>query len=293
MNSSGKGFSLVELLLALTVSLALVMMMFQLFHQNERVFRDQTLLMEMQQSARIVASQIADEIRMAGQGVPLSATDFDTVPSEAVAVILGSSTDNRIDFRAGLSNTETATLSGPNDFTLGVSRSVAVGSPAGFTIGKFVYISGPGAVGTRTWLRAELTGVGPSAMTLTPRNSGSGSTAIHFSVPSTVSLEEAVSIFLNDGSVRRATATNLSDPSKPGWSGANEIGQHFKALTFTYYDTAGNIVKPTTLSNRTAIVRVDVLLTVETAAPLTNGDRPTYTLALRSIPRNARLRNAS
>jgi hypothetical protein len=269
------------------------MMMFQLFHQNERVFRDQTLLMEMQQSARIVVSQIADEIRMAGQGVPVSATDFDTVPSEAVAVIFGSSTDNRIDFRAGLSNTETATISGPNDFTLGASRSVAVESTAGLTIGKFVYVSGPGTGGTWTWLRGELTGVGPTALILTPRNNGSSSAAIHFSGSSTVSLEEAVSIFLSDGSVRRATATNLSDPSKPAWSGANEIGQHFTALTFTYYDAAGNIVKPTSLSNRVAIARVDILLTVETAAPLSNGDRPTYTLSLRSIPRNARLRNTS
>ena len=62
-----KGFSLIELLVALVVALGLATMMFQLFHQNERVIRDQTLIMEMRQTARVVASQIADEIRMAGQ----------------------------------------------------------------------------------------------------------------------------------------------------------------------------------------------------------------------------------
>src|SRR5262245_25992814 len=122
-----KGFSLIELLVALAIGLVLTTMMFQLFHQSERAIRDETLVMEMQQTARIVIAQVADEIRMAGQGVPTYAAGFETVPSEAAAVILGSSTANRIDFRAGLSNVETATNSGGStDFSLGVSRSVSV-----------------------------------------------------------------------------------------------------------------------------------------------------------------------
>src|SRR4051812_12233409 len=118
------GFSLIELLVALSVTMLLASMMFQLFHQNERVLREQTLLMEMHQTARIVISQIADEIRMAGQGVPLYATASDVGPSEAVAVILGSSTASRIDFRAGLSNVETTATGSPVDFSLNASRSL-------------------------------------------------------------------------------------------------------------------------------------------------------------------------
>src|SRR5215470_18258811 len=98
MNRQTKGFSLIELLIALSIALGLSAMMFQLFHQNERVIRDQTLIMEMQQTARVVASQIADEIRMGGQGVPIYASRFDTAPSEATAVILASSNATRIDF---------------------------------------------------------------------------------------------------------------------------------------------------------------------------------------------------
>src|ERR1700747_1023607 len=101
MRSHKSGFSLVELMIALLIVLAIGSMTFQLFRQNERVIRDQTLIMEMQQTARVVLSQIADEVRMAGQGVPVYASTFDTAPSEAVAVILGSSNANRIDFRAG------------------------------------------------------------------------------------------------------------------------------------------------------------------------------------------------
>src|SRR5215471_6787440 len=128
MTQRQTGFSLIEVLVTLSIVLCLSTMMFQFFHQNERVIRDQTLIMEMQQTARIVASQIADEIRMAGQGVPVYASSFDTVPSEAVAVILSSSNASRIDFRAGLSNVETTTNTVALDFTLGVSRSVSVAS---------------------------------------------------------------------------------------------------------------------------------------------------------------------
>src|SRR5512138_2209653 len=116
MTERQTGFSLIEVLVALSIVLCLSTMMFQLFHQNERVLRDQTLIMEMQQTARIVISQIADEIRMAGQGVPLYATAFDAGPSEAAAVILDSSSASRIDFRAGLSNVETTAV-GAADFS--------------------------------------------------------------------------------------------------------------------------------------------------------------------------------
>jgi prepilin-type N-terminal cleavage/methylation domain-containing protein len=87
-HQQSSGFSLIELLLALMVSLVLATMMFQLFHQSERVLRDQMLIMEMQQTARIVTSQIADELSMAGQGLPLYASRLDSPPSEATAIFL-------------------------------------------------------------------------------------------------------------------------------------------------------------------------------------------------------------
>jgi prepilin-type N-terminal cleavage/methylation domain-containing protein len=291
MTVESKGFSLIEMLVALTVALTVVTMTFQLFHRNERVIRDQTLVMEMQQTARVVVSQIADEIRMAGQGVPIYASNFDTVPSEATAVILASSNTNRIDFRAGLSNVETAISSGgPIDFTIGVPRSVTVASTAGLAAGKFVYISGATTSSTWAWTRAELLSVSSTTLTLIPRNSGTADATIYFVSPPTVALEEAVSIYLSGGSVRRATANNTSNPATPVWSAANEIGRNFTALTFIYYDALGNVVQPTSLTNRLAITRVDLQLTVTAAGPLSNGSRPTYSLTLRTIARNPRLR---
>lgn len=291
MTSNTEGFSLAEVLIAMTVATILATMTFQLFHQNERVIRDQTLITEMQQTARVVAAQILDEIRMAGQGVPLYASTFDTAPSEAIAVIMGSSTANRIDFRAGLSNVET-TLSegGPIDFTIGVSRSINVASTAGLAVGKFVFISGATPNSTWAWIRAELTAVSSTSLTLIPRNTGNADMTIQFASPPTVTLEEAVSIYLSGGSVRRATSNNFANPSVPTWLPANEIGRNLTALNFSYYDAAGASVQPTSLSNRSAITRVDVQLTVVAGGPLSNGSRPAYSMSGRAIARNTRLR---
>src|SRR5262245_59186431 len=252
-----RGLSLIELLVALTITFAVSMMMFQLFHQNERVIRDQTLIMEMQQTARIVISQIADEVRMAGQGVPVHASNFDTTPSEAVAIFLPSSTSSRIDFRAGLSNIETpATSPPPLDFTLGVSRALSIQDGTGFVIGKFVFVSDG-----LTWLRCAVTGIGPTTLTVTPHQTGSTNAGVHFGDFPAASLDEAVSIYLSGGSVRRATANDMTIPDNPTWSAANEIGKNVAALGFTYYDRSGASILPNSLSNRLSISRVDVSVT--------------------------------
>jgi prepilin-type N-terminal cleavage/methylation domain-containing protein len=291
MTRRAKGFSLIELLVAMLVSSVVAAMLFQLFHQNERATRDQTLIMEMQQSARIVGSQIADEVRMAGQGLPLYASRFDTTLSDADAVVLASSNSGRIDFQAGLSNVETTTASnGAYDFSLGNSRSLTVQSSSGFSAGQFVYVSGPGSNSTWVWLRAELTAMNTNNWSVIPRNTGTTDTAVHFSGSPTIALEEAETIYLSGGSIRRATAANLGDPANPVWSASNELGKNFTSLTFTYYDGTGATVQPTSLANRLAIARVDIQLTAQVASPLSNGARPTYSLSMKTMPRNVRVR---
>jgi hypothetical protein len=289
MMEKAKGFSLVELLTALTITLCLSAMMFQLFHQNERVFRDQTLVTEMQQTARIVASQIADEIRMAGQGVPIRAAAFDSNPTEATAVILGSSTADRVDFRIGLSNVETVfNGSVPLDMVMGSAASIPVADGSGFSSGKYVYLA-TGIV----WLRAIVTIAGSMNLTVIPRETGSLSSVVHFSERPSISIDEAVSIYLNGNSVRRATTNDMSNPANPTWSAANELGRNCSRLMFTYYDGNGNPVLPTSLQNRLSIRRVDILLTVQTSTLLSDGTRPTFSVALRTIPRNVRIRSAN
>jgi hypothetical protein len=140
------------------------------------------------------------------------------------------------------------------------------------------------------WVRAELTGINSTSISFIPEQTGSQATIVHFNSAPTVYLEEAVSIFLSAGSVRRATATSFTDPAAPAWSASNEIGANFTALTFTDYDVNGNALAPALLADRNAIARVDIRLTVQTASALSNGVTPTYSLSLRTIPRNVRIR---
>jgi hypothetical protein len=128
---------------------------------------------------------------------------------------------------------------------------------------------------------------------LTPRQTGAGGAIVHFIATPTVSLEEAVSIYLTAGSVRRATANDMTDPASPGWAAANEIGRSFSSLTFTYYDAFDNIVVPNALAIRAVIARVDINLTVKAADRLTDGSQPQRSLAMRTIPRNLRLHSAN
>src|SRR4029077_1757193 len=116
---------------------------------------------------------------------------------------------------------------------------------------------------------------------------------VHFTAPPVISLEEAVSIYLNADAVRRATATDMANPAAPVWSASNDLGKNFRSLSFTYYATNGAAVSPDTLANRNAVAWIDIHLTVQTANALSNRTQPTYSLALRTIPRNLILRSAN
>ena len=225
--------------MAMTITVGIGMVVFQLFYRNERVFRDQNLIVEMQQNARAVASQISEEIRMAGQGVPVYAATFDSVPSEAVTSIMPTSTSSRIDFRAGLSNVETGAASPlPVDCALGVTTALSVSAAAGFSTGDFVYIWGLADNGTWAWVRAELIGITSNILTIVPRQAARD--PIRFVRLPTVSLDESVSFQISGTTIKRATA------SGGAWSAANEIGRNFPSLTFTYYDGSNRIVAPLT-----------------------------------------------
>ena len=269
--------------MAMSITLGIGMIVFQLFHQNEQVFRDQSLIIEMQQNGRAVASQIADEIRMAGQGVPVYAATFDGAPAEAVTSIMPSSTGTRIDFRAGLSNVETSATSPlPMDCTVGLPATLSVANASGFAKGDFIYISGPAEDGAWRWVRAELLGVSSNSLTVVPRQTAHD--PVRFVRSPAVTLDEAVSFQLSGTTIKRATMSWAS------WSAANEIGRNFSAMTFTYYDAGNRVIAPASLADRASVARVDVKLVAQTSDFVSNGSRQSWTISMRSIPRNLRIR---
>jgi len=186
-----------------------------------------------------------------------------------MAVVLPASTNSRIDFRAGLSDAESAVTGVPPlDVTLNLQSTVSVNDGSAFSAalgttlpsGKFIYLWGAASNSTWTWVRAELNAVTSASLTITPRQTSNTNNTIRFIRLPTVTLE---------------------------------IGKNFTALNFTYFDSSGNVVDPTSLANRISIARVDVQLTVQTADRLSTGRQPTHSLKLRTIPRNLQLRSAN
>ena len=124
-------FSLLEVLVATAITVGVGAATFQLFHQNERIFRDQSLKLEMQQSARLIASQVADDVRMTGQGIPALLGD----------AILPGSGASRLNLRTGFSATESVVSSpAPLLVDAGTPTSVIVESTTGFSSGRQAFL---------------------------------------------------------------------------------------------------------------------------------------------------------
>jgi len=299
-----KGFTLIEILISISITLVIGIAVFQLFHQNERVFYDHNLVTEMQQAARAAIFQTANEIRMAGQGVPRYVETYADTSSEDTVAILSGSSNTRINFRAGLAPAETSmtvpsaiTFSVGNPMTVTVDDAVGLyNAVGGGPTGRFVYFWGASETSGWLWVRASINSITPSikSVGVTPvatGPAGNAGTTVRFQANPTVSLEEVVAIYEDNssGSVRRTTATSMSDPLHPSWAPANELSSNVTQLHFDYFDRFGDIVIPDTLMNRARIERVDIRLAVQTAQELRNHARQTFALSVRTNIRNARI----
>jgi hypothetical protein len=162
--------------------------------------------------------------------------------------------------------------------------------------GRFVYVWGPSDTKGWLWVRALITSITPAIKSVhaTPSSSGpigNAGVTIQFAAFPMMSLEEAIAIYQDSstGSLRRTTATNMSDPVHPAWAPANELSSNVTQVQFDYFDRFGNVVTPDTLANRARIERVDIRLAVQTAQELRNHTRPIFALSVRTNIRNARI----
>lgn len=277
-------------MIALTITLGIGMIAFQLFQQNERVFRDQNQILEMQQTARAVASQIADEIRMAGQGIPVYSSKYDTAVQEAAQFILDGSNATIVRFRAGVRNVY-ATVTAPTAYVISTLATANVDNAQVFVdavganpAGRYAYLWGPTA-NSWGWVRVQLGAIttGANTVAVTPRQNGT--TGLTFAGNQTLTLEEGVTFRLNGEKVMRATVTDFTNILAPTWNEA-ELGRNVTTLNFTYYDSAGAAVDVSTLAGRSTVRRVDVQVVVRTGSNLSTGQRPTHSITLQTYPRN-------
>ena len=272
------GFSLLEVLVATAITVGVGAATFQLFHQNERIFRDQSLRLEMQQGARLIASQIADDVRMTGQGIPTLLGD----------TILPGSGVSRLNLRTGFSATESVVISpAPLVVAEGTPTSVVVESTTGFSAGRQAFLWTE-----KDWARVMLTSVSGASRSIRFTPTVTSRSQLLFVVPPSFSLDEAVAIYRDTATntVRRTTATNTENLAQPAWAPANELAANVSELTFLYFDVEGRQVTPDTSASRTQVALIEARVSVVSSAPLSDGSRPTYALSIRTIPRNMRLR---
>jgi Tfp pilus assembly protein PilW len=277
VRDSEAAFALPELLMATAITLLVTAAVFQLFHQSERLFRDEAIIVEMQQTARLLASQIADDIRIAGQSIPPGISE----------VVLPGSSASRLNIRAGFTGTETTAASNvPISLSVGGPVTVGVESTPGFSTNRQVFVF----AGT-DWARATINSVSGSAKTIriTPTTVSRSSLSL---VTPVLSTDEAVSIYRDAALqvVRRTTSTNTENPSAPVWAPANELATNVTELTFQYYDMSGMTVMVETAAGRSQVSRIDTRITVRASTPLSDRSRPSYALNIRSLSRNLQLR---
>ena len=290
---AARGFSLIELMFGMTITLGMGLVVFQMFIQNQQVFSDQNLILEMQQSARAIASMISDELRMAGQGVPIYAASQDDSGIEEAQTFLDGTDTGTLRFRGGVRNAFSAVTT-PLVYTASTAVLVtvadvsAINTIVGANSNRFVYLWGPTTTGW-SWLRAQIAtspaiDTANDQLTITPwQLSGAGGT---FSSPPKLSLEEGISYRLSSGSVLRGTTTNFSNTTTPTFT-ESTVGDNFTTLSFAYYDSSGTAVTPSTLAIRNTVRRVDVTVAAQTSEALAStGATRSYAVTLSVYPRN-------
>ena len=289
------GFSLLELSIAMAITVGMGAVVFTLLFQNQNLFRDRNLTIEMQQSARAVASMMADEIRMAGQGVPAFAASMDTTAVESVQTFLNGTDAGTIVFRAGIRNGTAAITSPPplaymvqTPTTVAVDDVDAISRIVGENTDRFVFLWGQTA-GSWTWVRARIDAIDRRAdiVALTPVAIAGGGG--RFPRVPNIQAEEALAYRLNSGNIQRATSGAFTTPTAPALRYAT-VGGNFTALSFVYRDISNNVVTVTNLDDRAAIRRVDFTLAAQTAEALpSTGDFGTFQIEMTVYPRNIQL----
>ena len=285
---------MVELMLAMTITVGIGSIAFQLFLQNQNVFRDQNLALELRQSVRAVASIMADELRRAGQGVPAYSASLDASTAEASQTFLNGTNSNAVVFRAGVRNAM-ATFEGTLPVAYAIGSSIPLEVEDASTIdaivrsrpGYFVFLWGETS-NSWTWVRAEVTTAdtrsNPNTFTVTPRQVG-GQGGPFDRIPNIV-LEEAIAYRLSSDALQRGTSGDFSAPSSPSMT-YQTIGDSFTTLSFTYYDEDETEVTGSDLEDRASIRRIDFNVGAETSEELAStGEKQTYAITVTIYPRN-------
>jgi type II secretory pathway pseudopilin PulG len=265
---SPAGYSLIELLIAVTVVLAVTGIVAQVFYQSQGVLRDRRQLAELDETLHAIAHLIAADIRRAGQGLPTLAVDAQAVGVDATNAILAGSGSADLRLYTGGTGGDTV-LTDPTLPTLLANRTVLIHTredPALVT-GDQVFLWGEAGL-SWSWVRARVEQrISPGQFDITPLDFSSEG-GLSTSRPR-LSQVDGVSWRRAGNSILRGELSN-PDPVSPAFREMS-AGENFTALEFVFFDGSGGVVDPLTPTARPGIRRIGFLLEGTTSEPLADG----------------------
>ena len=165
--NNNRGFSLIELLVALGLSLLVVSAVYGLFNSQNAVYMNQNRVTEMQQNARMALNLLASEFRMAGFGFSMSG-DYSVAGGTVYAVTPTNSTNgpDSVTIRYGMNPTPNTTVSLTSAMAnSNTGAALIVSSTTGFAVNDYIIISdGQNAA------RLQVTGINSGTNTLSYAN---------------------------------------------------------------------------------------------------------------------------
>lgn len=265
-----KGYSLIELLIAVAVILAVTGIVAQVFLQSQGVLRDRRQLAELDHALNAVATLIAADIRRAGQGLPTLAVADQAVSSEATTAILAGTGSGVLRLYLARTGGDTA-LTDPIPAAFEPDRAIRIRTrdTRPLAPGDHVFLWGKAGY-SWTWVRARVEErvssreFGVTPLYLSPEG------GLFASLPRLTQVD-GVSWRRSGASILRGELTD-PDPASPGFREMS-AGEDFTTLEFVFFDTQGAAVDPTDPGARPRIRRVGFLLEGTTRAPLVDGER--------------------
>jgi prepilin-type N-terminal cleavage/methylation domain-containing protein len=261
-----KGFTMLELLVAVAVSTIILVGLYLLLETGQFTTGRGKQKLDIQQSARAAQDTMARDLRMAGSGLP-NPVDYPNPP----AVFTGA-TASSLSFLADPFNANTVLTAN----AAAGATTISVSSTAQFSPGSTIYIYGNDGASPHPanhWQQATIAngGVGANSLTLT-----SPGLSQAYIAGSQVSLPRTYAYDLQGTTLRRDAGDG---------NGPQPLAENISGMEIKYYDSADTEINPPSLpAHLNDIRRMEITITAFKADRL-RGDQ-TYVLKSSVRPRN-------
>jgi len=280
MKTREVGFTIMEVLVSLTISGALLSSLVMQFASVSKYSRDLAIKAEVRETLRSLFEIISSDIRNAGSGMPIGLSNFKTTTagvSDYALPIFTSSSGATIQLRL--------CVNGKSDLTTALydnlltSKELSLMSTSGFKLNDKIYLSELTSGGT-TGMYANIASVVSGVkLTLSDVVMPTGVTAIRASSQASVVSDISIQYDSSLSSITRTTPTGTITLAPRS------------VVAFTYLNTSGAVISPLTSSNiANSLAAIGTTITVNGSKNLSTGlaysETKTLNIVLRNILNN-------